>query len=40
MTAEKIEVNVRDFAVISARDEHIARSDLGSWVKILKEVQQ
>ena len=40
MTAEKIEVNARDFVVISARDEHIAHSDLGSWVKILKEVQQ
>ena len=29
MTAEKIEVNARDFAVISTRDEHIAHSDLG-----------
>ena len=29
MTAEKIEVNARDFAVISARDEHIAHSYLG-----------
>ena len=40
MTAGKIEVNPHDFAMISARDEHIARSDLGSWVKLLKEVEQ
>ena len=40
MTAGKIEVNAHDFAMILARDEHIALSDLGSWVKLLKEVEQ
>ena len=37
MTAGKIEVNAHDFAVISARDEHIAHDDLGIRVKIGKK---